>query len=303
MALARRIFFFLVINLVVTLTLSCVLNLLHVQPYLRAYGLDMKSLMLFCLIWGMGGALISLAMSRQIAKWMLGVRLIDPETQEGRASVLLQSVYKLARRAGLSAMPQVGIFQSAEPNAFATGPSQRSSLVAVSSGLLGRMSEQELEGVLAHEIAHIKNGDMVTMTLLQGVVNAFVMFLARVLAFACSGLGKNKQGSSSSGSYMSYMLFVFLFDTVFMLFGMMVICAYSRFREFRADHGGAALAGKEKMIAALQSLQSTVNVRDKKLEQSAVAAFKISSPKKRGFLRWLSTHPPLEERIDRLQKS
>jgi heat shock protein HtpX len=302
MAIARRIFFFIIINLVVTLTLSCVLNLLHVQPYLRAYGLDMKSLMLFCLIWGMGGALISLAMSRQIAKWMLGVRLINPESSEGKTSTLLQSVYKLARQAGLSAMPQVGVFQSAEPNAFATGPSQRSSLVAVSSGLLGRMSEQELEGVLAHEIAHIKNGDMVTMTLLQGVVNAFVMFLARILAFVCSGLGKNKQESSSSGSYMSYMLFVFLFDTVFMLFGMMVICAYSRFREFRADRGGAALAGREKMIAALQALQSTLNVRDKALDQSAVAAFKISSPKKRGFLRLLSTHPPLEERIERLRQ-
>jgi heat shock protein HtpX len=304
MAIGRRILFFIIINLVVTLTLSLVLNLLHVQPYLRAYGLDMKSLMIFCLIWGMGGALLSLAMSRQIAKWVLGVRVIDPRSSEGKSSALLQSVYALARQAGLSAMPQVGIFESSEPNAFATGPTQRSSLIAVSSGLLNRMSQNELEGVLAHEIAHIKNGDMVTMTLLQGIVNAFVMFLARILAFVCSGLGKNRQNSSSSsgGSYLSYMLFVFLFEMVFMLFGMMIICAFSRYREFRADRGGAELAGKEKMIAALESLKRTVQMRDRKLDQSTVAAFKISSEKKRGLLSLLSTHPSLEERISRLQK-
>lgn len=301
MAIARRILFFIIINVVVTLTLSLVLNLLHVQPYLRAYGLDMKSLMIFCLIWGMGGALLSLALSRQIAKWMVGVRVIDPASREGSRSELLSSVYTLAHRAGLSTMPEVGIFESSEPNAFATGPTQRRSLIAVSSGLLSRMSQRELEGVLAHEIAHIKNGDMVTMTLLQGVVNAFVMFLARTLAFACSGLGKSKQDSSSGGSYLSYTLFVFLFEIVFMLFGMMLICAFSRYREFRADQGGALLAGKEKMIAALESLKRTLHVHDRKLDQSTVAAFKISSEKKRGLLALLSTHPSLEERIARLQ--
>lgn len=301
MAIGRRILFFVLINVVVTLTLSFILNLFHVQPYLRSYGLDMKSLMLFCLIWGMGGALISLVMSRQIAKWMLRVRIIDPSSNEGKTSALLQSVYALSREAGLSVMPQVGIFESTEPNAFATGPTQRSSLIAVSSGLLNRMSQNELEGVLAHEIAHIKNGDMVTMTLLQGVVNAFVMFLARVLAFVCSGLGKNKRDSSSSGSYLSYTLFVFLFEMVFMVFGMMIICAYSRYREFRADRGGARLAGKEKMIAALESLKRTLSIHDRELDKSTVAAFKISAQKKNGFLCLLSTHPPLEERISRLQ--
>ncbi len=150
MAVAKRIFLFLAINVIVVVTLSLVLNILHVQPFLKSYGLDMRSLLIFCLIWGMGGALISLALSRQMAKWMMGVRVIDPNTREAVPSQLLATVSRLARDAHLPDMPEVGIFESPEPNAFATGPTKKRSLVAVSTGLLNRMSQKELEGVLAH---------------------------------------------------------------------------------------------------------------------------------------------------------
>ena len=299
MAIMRRIFLFLVINVVVILTLSLVLNILHVQPFLKSYGLDIRSLLIFCLIWGMGGALISLALSRQMAKWMMGVRVIDANPREAHLNNLVSTVHMLARAAHLPE-PQVGIFESPEPNAFATGPTKRRSLVAVSTGLLNRMSQKELEGVLAHEISHIANGDMVTMTLVQGIVNAFVMFLARVLAYAFSGLGKNRS-ESSSGSYFSYMLFVFFFEVVFMIFGSMLICLFSRYREFRADKGGADLAGKEKMISALESLKRLQNIHDPAHEKPSFQAFKISTRTKSGLMRLFSTHPPLEERIERLR--
>ena len=301
MRIAKRIVLFLAINAIVVLTLSLVLNLLHVQPFLRSYGLDIKSLLIFCLVWGMGGACISLCLSKQMAKWMMGVQVIDPNTTQPQEQNLIKTVYALARRSQLPVMPEVGIFSSVEPNAFATGPSKRRSLVAVSSSLLNRMSQNELEGVLAHEIAHIANGDMVTMTLLQGIVNAFVMFLARILAYVFSGLGKSRD-NSSSGSHMSYMLSVFFFEIVFMIFGSMLVCLFSRHREFRADKAGAYLAGKENMIGALESLKRTKNIHDHALEKPSFQAFKISTPNKGGLMRLFSTHPPLEERIERLRQ-
>jgi heat shock protein HtpX len=211
----------------------------------------------------------------------------------------MTTVHQLARNAHLPSMPEVGIFDSPEPNAFATGPTKRRSLIAVSTGLLRKMSQKELEGVLAHEISHIANGDMVTMTLIQGIVNAFVMFLARVLAYIFSGMGRSREGSS--GSYFSYMIFVFVFEIVFMLLGSIVVCWFSRFREFRADRGGADLAGKDKMIAALESLQKMHQIRDPHTEKASFQAFKISTRGKSGFMTLLASHPPLEERIHRLQ--
>jgi heat shock protein HtpX len=302
MAFAKRIFLFLAINFLVVITLSLVLNIFHVQPYLKGYGLNIQSLLIFCLIWGMGGAFISLALSRQMAKWMMGVRVIHHDTSDPELRRLIATVHQLARDAHLPAMPDVGIFESAEPNAFATGPTKRRSLVAVSTGLLRRMSQRELEGVLAHEIAHISNGDMVTMTLIQGIVNAFVMFLARILAFVFSGLGRNR-GEGSSGSYLGYMMFVFLFEVVFMVLGSMVVCGFSRFREFRADRGGADLAGKDKMISALESLQKMQEIQDPHADKPSLAAFKISTKRKTGFMLLFATHPPLEERIARLYRS
>jgi heat shock protein HtpX len=162
------------------------------------------------------------------------------------------------------------------------------------------MSSQELEGVLSHEISHITNGDMVTMTLIQGIVNAFVMFLARALAFVFSGLGKNKEGSSS-GSYLGYTMMVFLFEIVFMLFGSMVVAWFSRYREFRADQGGSHLAGKEKMIKALEALQRLHPIQDPHTDKPAFESMKISSKGKKGLMSLFASHPPLELRIQRLK--
>jgi heat shock protein HtpX len=305
MALVRRIFIFLAINVLIVTAVSVVLNLLNVQPYLTAHGLNMSALMTFCLVWGMGGAFISLGLSRLMAKWLMRVKIIDPNTSDAELSHLVNTVYEISQAAGLTVMPQVGIYESPEVNAFATGPSRNRSLVAVSRGLLNRMSQKELEGVIAHEVSHIANGDMVTMTLTQGVVNAFVMFLARVLAFAVSGLGKNRQqsGHSSNGSY--YM-FVFLFEIAFMFLGWMVIAWFSRFREFRADQGGAALAGKDKMISALKALQLAHTTKRSSqgllTEQPAFQSMKISSSKRKGMFSLFASHPPLDVRIERLEQ-
>ncbi len=291
----KRIFLFLSLNFLVVMTILVVLNFLHVSPYLHTYGISYQDLFIFCFIWGMGGALISLFLSKHIAKWMVGVKIIsrnDSEFQE-----LLSMVENLASEAGLST-PQVGVYASKEVNAFATGSSKRNSLIAVSTGLLERMKSEDIQGVLAHEITHIANGDMVTMTLLQGVVNAFVMFLARILALAISGSNKNNRRSHSS---MSFYLLVTLFEIVFMILGSMVIAAYSRYREFRADLGGARLTGKEKMIGALQTLRILQEIKDSNTHL-AFQTFKISLPQKRGFIRFFATHPPLQQRIERLQK-
>ena len=293
----KRIFLFLALNFLVILMITIVLDLLNVRPFLSSNGIDMQSLLIFCLIWGMGGALISLSLSRVMAKWMMGIQMIDPNTHDPELRHLLDTVRKLAKRSGVP-FPEVGIYRSNEVNAFATGPTKNRSLVAVSTGLLQRMKENEIEGVLGHEISHIANGDMVTMTLLQGVVNAFVMFLARILAYAVSGFGRNRE--SGGGSIMSYMLFVYLFEVVFMILGSLVVAAYSRHREFRADAGGARLAGRESMVSALQSLRALQEIKDPRVENPAMAAFKISHPSKKGLIRFFATHPPLEERIERL---
>ncbi len=298
--MAKRILLFLVLNFLVVLMISIVLNLFNVRPYIQAYGLDYRSLLLFCLIWGMGGAFISLSLSRIMAKWMMGVQLIDLHTKNPEERSVLEMVHRLARKAGLSKMPEVGIYRSNEVNAFATGPTKSRALVAVSTGLLNRMDEREREGVIGHEITHIANGDMVTMTLLQGVVNAFVMFLARVLAYAVSGLGRNRENSSSGNVSMSYIMLVYLFEVIFMILGSIVVAAYSRYREYRADAGGARLAGKEAMISSLQSLRKLQEIKDPR-ENPAMAAFKISHQGRKGLLSLFSSHPPLEDRIEKLQ--
>jgi heat shock protein HtpX len=300
MGFFKRIFLFLVLNILIVTTISIILNLLNVKPFLNAHGLDYNSLMIFCLIWGFGGAFISLGLSRMMAKWMLGVRLIDPTTSDSTQRHLVETIHKLARAAGLTIMPEVGIYNSPEVNAFATGPTRNRSLVAVSSGLLTRMSQDELEGVIGHEISHVANGDMVTMTLLQGVVNAFVMFLARVLAYALSGIGN--RGKSSGNSYLMFNVLVIVFQIVFMILGSLVVAAYSRYREFRADKGGAKLAGCEKMISALQALQKVQEIRDQRVEKPAFQSMKISHQERRGLVAFFATHPSLELRIERLKE-
>lgn len=297
--IAKRIVLFLAVNFLVLLTISFILNMLNVKPYLSQSGLNYNSLMIFCLIWGMVGAFISLAMSRIMAKWLMGVEVINPQLAAGQERQLVDMVYHLARNAGLSDMPEVGIYQSAEVNAFATGPSRSRSLVAVSSGLLRRMNSAEVEAVLAHEIAHVANGDMVTMTLVQGVVNAFVMFFARVLAYVVMRMG-SKREDEGIGSPFLYSLLVFVFEIIFMILGSLVIAAYSRFREFRADSGGARLVGRDKMILALRALERTTEIHDTRAEQPAFQTMKISNTKP--IIRLFSSHPPLEERIARLEK-
>ena len=294
----KRIFLFLVLNFLVVLMISIVLDFFNVRPYIQAYGLDYRSLLIFCLIWGMGGALISLSLSRIMAKWMMGVQIINPHSKDPDEQTLLETVHRLARKAGLSTMPQVGLYRSNEVNAFATGPTKSRALVAVSTALLDRMTPNEREGVLGHEISHIANGDMVTMTLLQGVVNAFVMFLARVLAYAVSGLGKNRQNSGTVS--MSYIMLVYLFEVIFMILGSIVVASYSRYREYRADAGGARLAGKDAMISSLKALRSLQEIKDPR-ENTAMAAFKISHQGRKGLLSLFASHPPLESRIERLQ--
>lgn len=301
MAFAKRIFLFLALNILVITMISLVLNLLNVRPYITEYGLNYGSLMIFCLVWGMGGAFISLALSRKMAKWTMGVKRIDPHTRDTQEKELLDLVHHLSRNAGLSVMPEVGIYRSPEVNAFATGPTRNRSLVAVSSGLLNKMGAQEVRGVIAHEITHITNGDMVTMTLLQGVINAFVLFLSRILAYAFSGLGRSRDNSGhGGGSYMSFMLFTYLFEVVFMILGSLLVAAFSRYREYRADAGGAELAGKESMISALERLEALQGYQDPQ-PVAAVAALKISHPSKKGLFRLFATHPPLEDRIARLR--
>ena len=290
--MVRRIALFLLINFLIVITISIVLSLLGVQPYLTPYGLDIKALLIFCLIWGICGALISLALSRKIAKWLMRIQLVD---QKGPYASLYQAVEKLSKKAKLPSVPEVGIFESSQMNAFATGPTKKRSLVAVSTGLMQKMNSEELEAVLAHEITHIANGDMVTMTLIQGVVNAFVMFLARLLAYAISFAGRSNERRSSYGTF--YILTI-LFEIVFMILGTMVVGYFSRQREFRADRGGALLTQPGSMIGALELLKRTQALPKK----SSISALMISMPSKKGLFRLFATHPPLEERIKRLEK-
>jgi heat shock protein HtpX len=299
-AMAKRVVLFLLVNFLVVLTISIVLRVLGVQPYLTYQGIDYSQLMIFCLIWGMGGAFISLGLSRVIAKWSMGVRVIEPGTRDSEAQALVATVHELARGAGLRTMPEVGIYDSPEVNAFATGPTRNRALVAVSTGLLRRMGREEIEGVLGHELSHVANGDMVTMTLIQGVVNAFVMFFARVIAFALAQAMRDERDDRPSYG-MQYMA-TFLLEIVFGILGMMVVAWFSRWREFRADAGGARLAGRGSMVGALQAQQRTYGLVDESHAQPALAALKING-RPAGFARLFSTHPPLGERIERLLAS
>jgi heat shock protein HtpX len=298
MAWFRRIFLFLIVNVLVMATISILLAVFNVGPTMSSAGIEYGNLMAFCLIWGMGGAFISLGLSRIMAKFAMGVEVIDPNTPDPSMQRLVQMVHRLARSANLPAMPEVGVYNSPEVNAFATGPTKSRALVAVSTGLLNRMSYEEVEGVVGHEVAHIANGDMVTMTLLQGVVNAFVMFLSRVIAFALS------QRSSDDGerrvTHVSPFL-VMAIEMVLMLFGSMVVAWFSRWREFRADAGGAKIAGRENMVRALQRLKANVEGVDMDSAPSFMS-MKISTKPNR-FLALFSSHPPLEQRIERLQQT
>lgn len=288
----RRIGFFLLVNLGMMVTLMVIANLLGIRPYIEANGINIGSLAIFALFWGIGGSFLSLMLSKKLAKWTMGLEMIEPSSPGFKGDIATR-VHALAGKVGLKNMPEVAIYQSPEVNAFATGPSRSNSLVAVSTGLLEKMDKDEVEGVLAHEVAHIANGDMVTMTLVQGVVNAFVIFFAKILAWAAANaLRSNNDEGPSTGLY--FMLQIVLQIALGFL-GMIVVAWFSRQREYRADVGGAMLAGKDKMVSALSRLKSSTNLIDDR--QEALASLKISGKKRSIF----STHPDLDDRIARLQ--
>jgi heat shock protein HtpX len=296
--LAKRVFLFAAVNILVMTTVTLVLALLGAGHFIPRTGLG--NLAAGCLVWGFGVAFISLLLSRLMAKWMMGVQVVPPDTTDPTLRELVDTIHGLARQAGLP-MPEVGIYESPDVNAFATGPSKSRSLVAVSTGLLQNMNSRQVAGVLGHEITHIANGDMVTMTLIQGVINAFVFFLSRVLAFAISQALRSRNSRDSGGGFIQFAL-ILVFQIVFSIFGSIVVCWFSRQREFRADAGGARLAGRENMIDALHALQRLHNPAVAAAESQRAQSFqslKISGP--RGMLKLFATHPPIEVRIARLE--
>jgi len=299
--MAKRMFLFLVVNILIMVTISVILALLgagHVLPTSR-----LGELAVWCLVWGFAGAFISLAMSRLMAKWIMGVKVIPPDTTDPVLRQLVETVHELSRSAGLPKLPEVGIYDSPELNAFATGPTKSRALVAVSTGLLQRMGQREVAGVLGHEVTHVANGDMVTMTLIQGLVNAFALFLSRILAFLVTQAMRSRDSRDRGGGWMEFLL-AQLFQIVFMMLGMIVVAWFSRLREFRADAGGARLAGRQNMINALQALGRAYDPELATAEAQHAQSFqslKISGPPG-GFLALFATHPPLEERIARLEQ-
>lgn len=288
----KRIALFLITNLAIVLVLSLSMRLLGVEPYLNAQGLNLNALLLFAAIMGFGGAFISLALSKWMAKKSVGAQLIStPRTPTEQW--LLQTVARQAQQAGVR-MPEVAIWESNEVNAFATGMSRNSSLVAVSTGLLRNMTQEEAEAVLAHEMAHIANGDMVTLALIQGVVNTFVLFLSRVIGHTVDRVifrTENGQGPA-------FWVTVIIADLLLGLLASLIVMWFSRQREFRADAGGARLASRPAMIAALQRLSS---LHPQPLPDK-MAAFGIAGGGAGGLRRLFMTHPPLAERIEALQR-
>ncbi len=294
----KRFGLLLLVNFGIIITLSLVLNLLGVGHYVTKAGLDYEKLAIFCLVWGMGGSFISLMLSKTIAKWTMSLQIIRSDDRSPTGQKLFSTLSRLSKSAGLPKLPEFAIYDSPEVNAFATGPSKSNSLVAVSTGLLNAMTDDEVEAVLAHEVSHIANGDMVTMTLLQGVINAFVMFFSKVIAW---GVANAMKGDDKEGSPSYFLVFAIemLCTFVFAFLGMIVANSFSRAREYRADAGAAKISGREKMIAALEALKRRVDVSDPRGE--ALNNFKISSGKRRSVAQFLQTHPSLDDRIKALR--
>ena len=288
----KRILYFLATNLAIMLVLSVTMRLLGVEPYLNANGLDLKNLLAFAAIMGFGGAFISLAMSKWSAKRMSGAVVIE-EPRTPTEIWLVKTVRQQADAVGIK-MPEVAIFDTPEVNAFATGMTKNSSLVAVSSGLLNAMSKDEAEAVLAHEVSHIANGDMVTLTLIQGVVNTFVMFLSRVIGYAVDKIVfKTERGTGPA-----FFVTMIVAELVLGVLASMIVMWFSRQREFRADAGAAKLSSRSKMIAALERLK--VQHEPSALPKQ-MAAFGISGGG--AFSKLFSSHPGLDERIAALRSS
>lgn len=291
----KRIFLFLATNLAVVVLLGIVARVLGVDRFLYQSGINYTSLLIFAAVFGMGGSFISLLMSKWTAKMSVGAQVIEqPSTPAERW--LVETVRAQAQKAGIG-MPEVAIYEAPEPNAFATGASRNNALVAVSTGLLEQMDRDEVEAVLGHEVSHVANGDMVTLSLLQGVLNTFVIALSRIVGyFIDQALSR---GEERNGPGIGYWISSMILEIVFGLLASLVVMWFSRYREFHADAGGARLAGRGKMIAALERLRQ---LSEPSQLPSQMAAFGINGGLGDGLRKLFMTHPPLEERIEALRR-
>jgi heat shock protein HtpX len=287
----KRIFLFILTNIAILLVLSIVLRMLGAGNFLTKEGLDIRGLLVFCAVFGMGGSFLSLLISKWIAKRAVGAQVIE-QPRNAAEQMLVETVRRHAQVAGIG-MPEVAIFESPEPNAFATGARRDAALVAVSTGLLRRMDRAQLDAVLGHEITHIANGDMVTLALIQGVVNTFVLFLARVIGYVVDRAVFRTERDVGPG----YFITVIVAQIVFGILASIIVMWFSRQREFSADAGGARLAGRDKMIAALEALKGPQG--PSQLPEQ-LAAFGIRGGAAR-FGRLFMSHPPLDERIAALR--
>ncbi|NOS95494.1 MAG: protease HtpX [Methylotenera sp.] len=290
----KRMIYFFATNIAIMLVLSVTMRILGVEPYLNENGLDLGNLLAFAAIMGFGGAFISLAMSKWSAKRMSGAVVIE-EPRTATEIWLVKTVRTQADMVGIK-MPEVAVFDSPEVNAFATGMTKNSSLVAVSTGLLNKMSKDEAEAVLAHEVSHIANGDMVTLTLIQGVVNTFVMFLSRVIGYAVDKIIFKTEKGTGPAFFITMMIAQFVLG----ILASIIVMWFSRQREFRADAGAAKLSSAKKMIAALERLQAE---HEPSVLPEQMAASGISGGGGSGFKKLFTTHPSLDERIAALRSS
>ncbi|WP_340105121.1 protease HtpX [Rhodohalobacter sp. 8-1] len=291
----KRVILFLATNLAIIVVASITLSLLGVGSYLDETGtnLDLQALLIFCFVFGMLGSGISLLLSKKIAKWTTNVQIIE-EPRNEQERWLVRTIEEQARDAGIG-MPDVGIFPAQQANAFATGANRNKALVAISEGMLQRFDREEIKAVLGHEVGHVANGDMITLALIQGVVNTFVMFLARVIGFAVDRvILKNEEGLG-----IGYFITTIAAEIVLAILASTIVFWFSRRREFRADEAGARFGTRNGMIAALQRLQKETEVPNQLPD--SMQAFGITSGKKKGFKSLFMTHPPLEQRIEALR--
>lgn len=290
----RRVIYFLITNLAILIVLGTVLRILSVEPYLTSYGLNYQSLLIFAAIFGMGGAFISLALSKWTAKRLTGAKVISSPSSETERW-LVRTVGELATKSGIG-MPEVAVYPADDMNAFATGMRRDNALVAVSTGMLRHMDEEKVRAVLAHEVAHIKNGDMITLALIQGVVNTFVIFFARIIGYTVDRVIFKSDRRHGIGFWVA----TIMAEILLAILASIIVFWFSRMREYRADSGAAALTGKRPMIGALEALKASI--RQPHLPDQ-LAAFGISGTKRRGLSALFATHPDLDDRISALEKS
>ncbi len=292
----KRIMLFVLTNLAIMVVLGITVSVLGVNRFISQAGLNLPMLFAFAAVFGMGGSFLSLLMSKWVAKTSTGAQVIEQPRNQAEAW-LVETVRAQAQRAGI-AMPEVAIYHAPEPNAFATGPSRNNSLVAVSTGLLENMSRDEVEAVLAHEVSHVANGDMVTLTLIQGVVNTFVIAIAKIVGYAVDRALNSNNNEEYQGPGMAYWVTSIIAEIVLGFLATAIVMWFSRQREFRADAGGAALASREKMVAALERLRL---MHQPGQLPNQMAAFGINGGLGEGLKKLFMSHPPLEERIATLR--